>query len=86
MGIHKAGFDVRVSVEIESVYCETLRMNHPDWNVVEGDIMMYNKEKVLEQANLKEGEVDLMIGGSPCQSFSTAGKRQAFQIHVDRLC
>lgn len=78
MGIHKAGFDVRVSVEIESVYCETLRMNHPDWNVVEGDIMMYNKEKVLEQANLKEGEVDLMIGGSPCQSFSTAGKRQAF--------
>ncbi|WP_131101514.1 DNA cytosine methyltransferase [Bacillus sp. SYJ] len=78
MGIHKAGFDVRVSVEIESVYCETLRMNHPDWNVVEGDIMMYNKEKVLEQAKLKEGEVDLMIGGSPCQSFSTAGKRQAF--------
>lgn len=78
MGIHEAGFDVRVSVELESIYCETLRINHPNWNVVEGDIMTYTKEQVLEQANLHDGEVDLMIGGSPCQSFSTAGKRQAF--------
>lgn len=78
MGIHKAGFDVRVSVELEPVYCETLRTNHPNWNVVEGDIMTYTPEQVLEQADLQEGEIDLMIGGSPCQSFSTAGKRQAF--------
>ncbi|WP_225315609.1 DNA cytosine methyltransferase, partial [Bacillus safensis] len=78
MGIHKAGFDVRVSVEIEPIYCETLRKNHPYLNVVQGDIMTYTKEQVLEQANLQDGEVDLMIGGSPCQSFSTAGKRQAF--------
>ena len=65
-------------MEIESIYCETLRTNHPDWNVVEGDIMTYTKEQILEQANLQDDEVDLMIGGSPCQSFSTAGKRQAF--------
>ncbi|MCU5408229.1 DNA cytosine methyltransferase [Bacillus cereus] len=78
MGIHKAGFDVRISVEIEPIYCETLRKNHPHLNVIQGDIMTYTKEQVLEQANLQDGEVDLMIGGSPCQSFSTAGKRQAF--------
>lgn len=80
MGIHKAGFDVKLCVEIESKYCETLRVNHPEWNVVHGDIMEYDKEEVYKNANIKDNtEVDLIIGGSPCQSFSTAGKRQAFE-------
>lgn len=80
MGIHKAGFNVKLCVEIEKKYCETLKMNHPNWNVVQGDIMQYNKEKVYKDAKLNDNDViDLVFGGSPCQSFSTAGKRQAFE-------
>ncbi len=80
MGIHQAGFDVRLSLEIENKYCETLKLNHPDWNIIQGDIMDYTKEKVFKDAKLEDNEeVDLIIGGSPCQSFSTAGKRQAFE-------
>lgn len=80
MGIHQAGFDVKLSVEIENTYCETLRSNHPRWNVVQGDIMNYTKDKVYNDAKLEyTNEIDLIIGGSPCQSFSTAGKRQAFE-------
>ncbi|MDY7224514.1 DNA cytosine methyltransferase [Halalkalibacterium halodurans] len=79
MGIHRAGFDIKLSVELEKIYCETLRINHPNWNVKCGDIMLYNKDKVYKHANInKEEEIDLVFGGSPCQSFSTAGKRQAF--------
>lgn len=79
LGIHKAGFDVKLCVEIEDKYCQTLRLNNPDWNVKCGDIMEYNKEKVYIDAEMDSDEVlDLVIGGSPCQSFSTAGKRQAF--------
>lgn len=79
MGIHKAGFNINLSVEIEEKYCNTLRSNHPQWNVVKGDIMDYTKKKVLEKAGLNENEeIDLIAGGSPCQSFSTSGKREAF--------
>lgn len=79
IGIHKAGFDIKLSVEIEPVYCATLKSNFPDMNVRQGDIMEYNKFRVYSEAGLKPSEeIDLIFGGSPCQSFSTAGKRQAF--------
>lgn len=79
IGFVKAGFDIKLSVEIEEKYCSTLTENHPTWNVKQGDIQDYNKDRVYKEANLQEGEeVDVMIGGSPCQSFSTAGKRKAF--------
>lgn len=79
IGIHEAGFDVRLSVELEPKYCITLKQNNPTFNVVNGDIMEYSKEKIYDDANLKyDEEIDLIFGGSPCQSFSTAGKRKAF--------
>lgn len=79
MGIHQAGFDIKMSVEIEPKYCETLRTNHPDWNVIQGDIMDYDRERVLQDANIGPNEeIDLIVGGSPCQSFSTSGKRKSF--------
>lgn len=79
MGIHNANFDVRLCCEIENTYCNTLRQNHPDWNVHQGNIMDYDRERIFEEARLtRDKEIDLIIGGSPCQSFSTAGKRLAF--------
>lgn len=79
IGLNQSGFDIKLSVEIEELYCETLKSNYPDWNVIPGDIMDYDKEKVYELANFSDDEeVDLMVGGSPCQSFSTQGKRLAF--------
>ncbi|MGG0387851.1 DNA cytosine methyltransferase [Priestia megaterium] len=79
IGLQEAGFDIKLSVEIEKVYCETLKMNHPKLNIIQGDIMKFNKTKVYKAAGLSPDDtVDLMVGGSPCQSFSTAGKRQAF--------
>lgn len=78
-GMHQAGFDIRLTVEIEDTFCETLRLNYPDLNVMSGDIMAYDRDRIYREANLNRGEeVDLMFGGSPCQSFSTAGKRKAF--------
>jgi len=79
MGVERAGFDIKLCLEIEEKYCRTLKENHPNWNVKHGDIMDYSKERVYIESGLDQSqEIDLIIGGSPCQSFSTAGKRQAF--------
>lgn len=79
MGLEESGFNIELSVEIEDIYCETLRKNHPNANIKKADIMDYNKELVYKDAKLNNNdEIDLIVGGSPCQSWSTAGKRQAF--------
>lgn len=79
IGLYQAGFNVSLAVELIPTYCETVRLNHPDLNIRQGDIMDYSPERIYEDAGLREEEeIDLMVGGSPCQSFSTAGKRLAF--------
>ncbi|TKJ89749.1 DNA (cytosine-5-)-methyltransferase [Paenibacillus sp. CFBP13512] len=79
MGMKNAGFDIKLTVELERTYCTTLKNNHPDLKVIEGDIMQYTPEKIYLDAGISpDTDIDLIFGGSPCQSFSTAGKRQAF--------
>lgn len=79
IGLQLAGFDIRLAVELVPTYVETVKINHPNLNIKQGDIMDYSREKVYKEAGLEEhDEVDLMVGGSPCQSFSTAGKRKSF--------
>lgn len=79
MGLKNAGFDIKLAVELEGLYCQTLKTNFPNLNVKQGDIMNYSKEKLLLDSGLKSSEeIDLIFGGSPCQSFSTAGNRLAF--------
>ena len=51
------------------------RTRGPD-QVIEGDIRLLTAEKILGDAGLKVGELDLLAGGPPCQPFSRAGKRE----------
>jgi len=75
LGLEQAGFEAVALVEIDKTACETLRINRPNWNVVQEDIVEVSKRDLLKEFNLKEGELDLVSGGYPCQSFSYAGKK-----------
>ena len=57
--------------EIEPFPCAVLAERFPDVPNL-GDITEIDWKEVLD----KYGEVDLIVGGSPCQSFSVAGKRE----------
>lgn len=78
LGIEQAGFEIKVCLELDKKACQTIRLNKPDVVLLEKDICLITSEEILKAGKLKKDDVDLIIGGPPCQSFSTAGKRQAF--------
>lgn len=78
LGLEKAGLDVAVSVEMDRLACETIRAN-TDIPVIEGDINKVRTTEILGRAGISSGEVFAVVGGPPCQAFSTAGKRLSLQ-------
>ena len=79
LGIEKAGFEIRLACEVDKFCRQTIRLNRPNTTLL-GDINEYSAEDIRHAAKLPKGtEIDLIVGGPPCQAFSTAGKRKAFQ-------
>jgi DNA (cytosine-5)-methyltransferase 1 len=68
-GFEAAGFRTSVCVELDPVACRTVKNNRP-WEVVPGDIHEVKSQTILEKANLRPGDADILIGGPPCQPFS----------------
>jgi DNA (cytosine-5)-methyltransferase 1 len=77
LGLEKAGFDIRLACESNKHCRQTITLNRPNTALL-GDINDCTAEQVLEAAQVRAEDVDLIVGGPPCQAFSTAGKRKAF--------
>ncbi len=78
LGIEQAGFDIRLACEVDKYCRQTIALNRPHMALI-GDINDYSPAQVMRYAGLELGQnVDLIVGGPPCQAFSTAGKRNGF--------
>ena len=77
LGIEAAGFDIKVCVEMDHWAAETIRIN-TSIPVIERDINDVSSEDILKVSGLKKENIDLVVGGPPCQAFSTAGKQRGF--------
>ncbi len=75
IGFMAAGFDIRVANDIDPKSKETIELNVPQISFIFKDINTVSTDELLATASLKKGEVDVLIGGPPCQPFSPAGKR-----------
>ena len=71
LGFERAGFTNLFAVEIQKEYCQTYKANFANHTLLEEDIASISKEKIKEL--LGEVDVDVIIGGPPCQGFSIAG-------------
>lgn len=71
-GFEAAGYRTGVAVEMDRDCCETLRANRR-FPVLEKSIFDVSTSEMLDAARTKRGEVDLVIGGPPCQPFSKSG-------------
>ncbi|GBF26732.1 modification methylase AplI [bacterium MnTg02] len=67
LGLEQAGFEHVGLVENDPHACNTLRLNRPNWNVLEEDLNCFD-------ARPFKG-ADLVAGGLPCPPFSIAGKQ-----------
>lgn len=72
-GLEAAGFDTGACVELDHDCCETLRGSRRRWHVIERNVFDVPTAEMLEACGSRPGDVDLVIGGPPCQPFSKAG-------------
>ncbi|MCL1807782.1 MAG: DNA cytosine methyltransferase [Oscillospiraceae bacterium] len=75
LGLEKAGFHTIGLIEIEQNAAGTLKKNRPKWNVIHDDIAHISPLDLEQYFTIKKGDLHLLSGGAPCQSFSYAGKR-----------
>lgn len=73
LGFHQAGFDILVANELEELFCDSINENKDKY---------FSKTKLVKSGDIREidhnnlpDEIDFIIGGPPCQSFSASGRR-----------
>ncbi len=83
IGVMQAGFDVLACIEIDPHCADTLRdaatRERRNTRVIEDDIRAVDPERLMHELLLEPGDLDLLCGGSPCQSFSQIGKRECLE-------
>ncbi|EPT9249274.1 TPA: DNA cytosine methyltransferase [Photobacterium damselae] len=79
LGLESEGFEPLLACEVNKHCIATIKKNKPSLPVI-GDIRDYSSSQILDIAGIGKTEtVDLIVGGPPCQAFSTAGSRKSFE-------
>lgn len=74
VGLEQAGWIPVCANEFDPVACRTIRKNRPDLPLLDCDIRDLSADSTFRF--LAHQQLDAVVGGPPCQAFSTAGKRQ----------
>lgn len=67
-------FNIVMANEIEKDISKAYTLNHPDVDMINCDINDLTEDVINEVVDNKT--IDIIVGGPPCQSYSTLGKRQ----------
>lgn len=69
-GFRQAGFHVLVGQDYDEAAGATFAATHPEAEFIGGPIQEVTPQQLLKAAGLKRGEVDVIVGGPPCQGYS----------------
>jgi DNA (cytosine-5)-methyltransferase 1 len=81
LGFKMAGFNTLWANEFVLAARETYEANYPEVILDGRDIRYVKPEDILNECNIKEGELDVFEGSPPCSDFSMAGKRRGGKHH-----
>ncbi len=74
-GFLDAGYDVILGVDNDVAALKTFKMNHPGSEVMNLDLFNHsNISEIVRFVKDKEIDLDVLVGGPPCQGFSYGGK------------
>jgi len=74
LGFHKVGFKIVACVEIEKAFSQTLQLNAGKY--LDANCQILNSDIYeVDPEHITTDNVDFIIGGPPCQSFSAIGRR-----------
>ena len=78
-------FKLLACIEKIRPFCDTIRLNQKEGRlpenliIEEADIKNVDAAELRRRLGIKKGELDVLVGGPPCQTFSTAGRRASLQ-------
>ena len=74
LGFRMAGYEVVLANEIDESIANAYTQNHPETKMINEDITSLDISTIFGQY---EGNIDVVIGGPPCQGFSQKGQRKS---------
>lgn len=77
LGAARAGFTIALAVERDRHASAAHKINFPHTPHLETDIAKLSPDELLTAAGIKHGQLSGLIGGPPCQGFSTMGHRHS---------
>ena len=72
LGFHLAGYNICGAVELDEWAADTFRHNHPNTDVLVGDISSFSDDMLIK--TFGKHKPDIILGGPPCQGFSVCVK------------
>lgn len=72
---HNSNFEIIAANEILPNMAKAYSLNHPNVKMYVDDVKNFNADLIEKDLNISQKEIDVIIGGPPCQAYSTVGKR-----------
>ncbi|MEZ2419249.1 DNA cytosine methyltransferase [Luteibacter sp. RCC_6_2] len=75
LGFEQAGFDIVAAVDIDPIHSAAHKFNFPKCATVCKSVIDVTGDELRKRSGIGKRDIDVVIGGAPCQGFSMIGKR-----------